>query len=49
MAARGVVEMILRTSIKEDGEARLLQEDGFAGDEEFWLAARRSYCAPGRH
>jgi hypothetical protein len=42
MAARGVAEMILRTSIEEDGEARLPSQDRFAGDEEFWPAARRS-------
>jgi hypothetical protein len=48
MVARGVAEMILRTSIEEDGEARLLQEDGFIGDEEFRPVARRSYSALGR-
>jgi hypothetical protein len=47
--ARGVAEMISRTSIEEDGKARLLQEDGSTGDEEFRSAARQSYCAPGWH
>jgi hypothetical protein len=45
MAARGVAEMISRTSIEEDGEARLLQEDEFTGDEEFRPAARLKVTA----